>query len=490
MKKVLIIGAGIGGMSSAALFAKDGYDVTVVEKNNTFGGRGITYSNKEFMFDMGPSWYLMPEVFERFFGKFGKKSSDFFKLIKLEPYYRVFFEDDGKIDVPSNLKEIYSLFDTFEENGGEKLKKYLEKAKYKYDIAMDKFLYKEYNSIIDFFNPQILIEGTKLHLFSSIDSYAKKYFSSEKARKILEYSMVFLGGSPSNTPALYSIMSHVDLNLGVWYPYGGIWKLMEAIYLLGKENGVKYIFDNEVTEIIVSNGKATGVKTKNGKISADIVIADADYPHVEMDLLDEKNRTYNEKYWEKKVIAPSSLLIYLGLKGRINGLKHHNLFLAKNWNEHFDSIFKNHNSWPDNPSYYVGCPSKTDDTVAPNGCENIFVLVPVAAGLKDDDKIREEYFNKTISHMEKTLGENIFDKIIEKRIFSHRDFSLYYNAYKGTALGMAHTLFQTAVFRPKHKSKKVSNLYYVGHFTHPGVGMPMAMISAEIVHGEILKNDR
>jgi len=480
-KKIVIIGAGISGLACAALLAKKGFSVTVVEKNSMAGGRAIVWKKNGFLFDLGPSWYLMPEVFEKFFNKFKKSAKDFYELKRLDPCYRVFFDEEGEIDVPADRKGINTVFDSFEQNGAKKLKDYLIDAEYKYNTAMKEFLYKEYSTIFDFLNPKIILNAPKLRLFESIDSFASRFFKSKKAKKVLEYSMVFLGGSPSNTPALYSIMSHVDLTLGVYYPMNGMWVLFDAVKKLGENSGVKYRFNLEVQKIVVDEkNKVIGVRTKKGFIPADIVISGADYEHTEQKLLEEKHRNYSKNYWEKRVVAPSAVLMYLGFEGRIKKLKHHNLFLAKDWDKHFREIF-DEPVWPQNPSYYVGCPSKSDPSVAPKGKENVFVLVPVAAGLKDTNKIKEKMFEFVINDLEKKTGEKLRERIIVKRLFAQSDFKSLYNAYKGTALGIAHTLFQTAVFRPAHKSKKVKNLFFAGNYTHPGIGVPISLISSEIV---------
>jgi phytoene desaturase len=356
----------------------------------------------------------------------------------------------------------------------------LDKSKYEYEIAMKDFIYKDYKHLTDFFKPKLIVEGTKLHMFEKLDSYAQRYFSSEKIRQILEYTIVFLGGSPYDSPALYSLMSHVDFNMGVWFPKGGMGKLVEAMQTLAEEQGVAFEFNQPVNEIIVENKKATGVKTKKNTYHADTIVVNADYAWAEMNLLDEKYRTYSEKYWDKRKIAPSAYLLYLGLDKQLENFTHHNLYFDPDWEEHFDDIFK-HPQWPEKFSYYVSCISKTDPTTAIKGGENVFVLIPVAAGLKDTEETRKLYFDKTINHMEKLAKENIKDHIVVKRIFAHNDFQNRYNAFKGTALGLAHTLRQTAIFRPRHQSKKVDNLYYTGHYNHPGIGVPMVVISSQIL---------
>jgi len=345
---------------------------------------------------------------------------------------------------------------------------------------MNEFIYKDYQHLTDFFNRKLVMEGAKLHMFDKLDHYAQRFFQNPKIRKILEYNIVFLGGTPYNTPALYALMSHVDFNLGVWYPIGGMGKLVEAFYKLGESHGVEYRFNEEVKKIEIEKKRAKKVVTNSDTYEADIFVVNADYAYAETQLLDKKHQTHPQKYWEGKSIAPSALLFFLGLNKRLDNLIHHNLYFHPDWEKHFDTIFKKP-AWPDEPSYYVSCPSKTDDSVAPKDGENIFILVPVAPGLDDNPKIREIYYEKILGHLENLIKESIKDSVVVKRSFAHNDFSQLYNAYKGTALGFAHTLRQTAIFRPRHKSKKVQNLYYTGHYTHPGIGVPMVVISSQIL---------
>lgn len=485
-KKIIIIGAGFGGLSAAALLAQSGHEVTVFEKNSQPGGRAMVYRDKGFTFDMGPSWYLMPDVFERFFARFHKTPQNFLNLVRLDPAYRIFFSPKKIIDISSDLEKNITLFKKLEPDGEEKFKRYLDLSEEQYNISMTKFVYKEFRSIFDFFEKEVLFAGPKLKVWESIDRYTKRFFSSEDARKILQYNIVFLGGSPSNTPALYAIMAHIDFNLGVWYPMGGMGKLVEALVTLGKSHGVKYVFNQPVERIVVKEKHATGVKTTKGNYQADIVIANADYPYVETCLLPKESVSYPESYWRKKTVAPTGFIMYIGVKRKIKGLTHHNLFLEHDWMDHFNSIFSNP-SWPDKPSYYVSCPSKTDPSVAPSGMENLFILVPVASGLADTPEIRQKYAEKILAHFQKSIGDQFEKEIITKRIFAHNDFSDLFHAYKGSALGLSHTLWQSALFRPAIRSKKVKNLFFAGQYTHPGIGVPTSIISGQIVSDAIEK---
>jgi phytoene desaturase len=483
----LIVGAGIGGLSLAALLSKAEKKVTIIEKNSNPGGRARVYREKDYVFDMGPSWYLMPDIFEKFFEKLGLDIEECYELVRLDPSYRIFFKNEELIDVSAKLRENIELFDTFEENGGEKLKKYLEKAERDYHIAVDNLLLRDYDQLRTLLDPSLIREGIKLPLFGNIEGYISGIFSSEKAKKILEYSIGFIGGSTSHTPAIYYIMNHVDLNLGIWYPFGGIGKVVEEIYNFCIKNGVIFKFDENVTKIQVENNKAIGVETQKGFIGADHVIINADYPYSELNLLNEENRSYAKKYWESKIFAPSAMVIYIGLSKKLDKLEHHNLYLAGDWNLSFNKLYNTHDpDWPSNTSYYINVTSKTDSLVSPEYGETVFILIPVPDDFIDTPLTREELYIRIIKHMESITGEKIFGNEEVKRIFGPKDFNEDYNAYKGTSLGLVHTLRQSAFFRPRHKSRKIENLYYNGHYTHPGIGLPLVLVSSEILAERLL----
>lgn len=483
-KKVLIIGAGIGGLATAALLGKAGYQVTVLEKNTEPGGRASVWKSKGFTFDMGPSWYLMPDVFENYFAKFNKKSEDLLQLKRLDPHYRVYFGAKEYSDISVDMNKNNALFESLEKGSSIKISKFLNKAKEDYDTAMKYILYKEFKSLKDFLTKDLMREGRKLNLFQSLDGYVKSIVSNTRLQQILMYPIVFLGGSPKKTPSFYSILSHVDFNLGVFYPMGGIYALIKTLVLLAKEYKVKILTNASVSKILVKDSRAIGVRAGGKTYLADVVISNADYAFTELALLDKTYQTYPEAYWKKRTIAPSAFILYLGLRKKIPSLKHHTLSFAHDWELHFDQIFTRP-TYPDSPSFYVCTPSRTDPSVAPEGCENMFILVPVSPFIKDTLAQRKKYMDFILAEVEKLLGESIRDHILVQRVFSVKDFKDQYNAYQGTALGLAHTLTQTAVLRPAMKSKKVSNLYFVGQYTQPGIGMPMCLISAELVSKRI-----
>ena len=483
-KTAIIIGSGFGGLGTAAILAKAGYKVTVLEKNEMVGGRASVFEAKGFKFDMGPSWYLMPDVFEHFFEILDEDVHEHLDLKKLAPSYRIFYKDlNEKVDIYSDLEKDLPTIEAIEEGAGEALKDYLDKAGYQYDIAKDRFMYKNYDSIRDFLTREVATEGRKLSVFKNMDKYVSGFFKTEQMQKIMQYPLVFLGSSPYNTPAIYNIMSHIDFNMGVYYPQGGIYEISKALAYIAKKHGAKLHVNAPVAEIIVENWEAVGVRLEDGKeLRADIVISNADIEHTETKLLGELYREHSDKYWKKRTLAPSALIMYLGVKGKLPSLTHHNLLFSKDWKKNFGEIFDTPR-WPSDPSLYICAPSKTDPSVAPKGHENLFVLVPIAAGLDYTEKQLEKYADTILQTMENEMDlKGLREKIVYKKLFSVKDFSSRYNSYQGTALGLAHTLRQTAIFRPNNVSKKVKNLYYTGAGTNPGIGMPITLISAELLY--------
>jgi 1-hydroxy-2-isopentenylcarotenoid 3,4-desaturase len=494
-KKVVIIGAGLNGLATAAFLAAEGFDVTVTEQLDRPGGVARTVKEDGFVYDMGPTWYLMPEAYERFFALFGKKPSDYYSLKDLSPSYKMWFNEKESTTIVRDLETNMATFDSFETGGGEKLKRYLADSKWRYEIAVGDILYHDYRKAGDIFDWNLMVKGLKLNVFQDLDRHAQKYFKSRRARKVLEFNTVFLGCSPFKTPAFYSLMSHVDMVQGVFYPEGGMGAMIDGFYRHAQGLGVKFLFSNPAGKIAVEAAgsspsgsrkpaRVKGVETKEGFLEADFVVSTPDYRWAEHNLLEQKWRNYGERYWKKKVLAPATLIVYLGLNRKVPELVHHNFFFADRWEDHFAQIF-DHPAWPEDPSYYVGVTSKSDPAVAPEGGENIFLLVPVAAGLEDSDEIREAFADRILAHLEGICGTDIRGSVVSKKIVSQRDFISTYNYTDGTALGLAHTLWQTAIFRPRHDSRKVEGLFYGGHNTQPGIGLPMALIGAELLWRQI-----
>lgn len=486
-KKVVIIGAGIGGLGTAGLFAKKGYDVTVLEKNEHAGGRANIFEANGFRFDMGPSWYLAPDLFEHYFRLLGERVEDHLDLVRLTPSYRIFFQGDPEtLEIHSDIEKDGRTFDAIEPGSSEKLKKYLAQSEYQYEVATQHFMYKNYDTVFDFFNKRVMTEGQKLSVFSKMHNFVTRFFKTRKLQQVMEYTMVFLGTSPYEAPAIYNLMSHMDFNQGVFYPQGGFYELIKALVRVAEKNGAKVRTNAAVAEIMVSNGKASGVRLENGEVvEADIVISNADYQFTETWLLPESSQTYKKKYWDKKVLAPSAFILYLGVKEKMPQLIHHNLLFSDDWRKNFDEIYRDP-KLPNEPSLYVCAPSVTDPNVAPEGKENLFVLVPIASGLDISEERKQEYADHVLERMEREMGlDGLREKIEYMRIYTVEDFLKDYNSFKGTALGLAHTIWQTAIFRPNNRSKKVSNLFYVGAGTNPGIGTQICLISAELVYKRV-----
>ncbi len=489
--KVLIIGGGIGGLATAALLARDNFQVTLVEKNKIVGGRARFLKLGNFYFDMGPSWYMMPEVFDRYFALFGKKTSDFYQLKKLKTHYRVFFEDGDYIDVKDDLKENLKIFKKYEKNGEQKLNFLINQAKYIYNFSMKDLVYLSYKNINELLRPKIIFNIHKLNLFQSLHSHIQKIIKNPKLQKIIEYTTVFLGGSPFNTPAFYQLVLHADLNLGIYYPKGGIYKIIEALQKLCLDYGVNIITNEEVSKVFIKNKKIIKVKTnQNKQYYADIFIVNADYPFFETNLLPKTHQTYSKNYWQKKTFSPSAFLIYLGIKDDLKFSQHHNLYFTDNWQDHFRDVYQK-KEIPTNPSFYYHVPSKTDSSMAPKNHHSVMILVPMPPNFYLDNKETENFYKKVINKFASINKiKNINDKIVVKKIFHATNFLEDYNSYFGSAFGIAHTLFQTALFRPKNFSSKIENLFYVGQHTNPGVGMPPVLISSQIVHNLVKKYEQ
>ena len=487
-KKVIVIGSGFSGLAAASCLAKDGYDVTVLEKNDVPGGRARKFEAQGFTFDMGPSWYWMPEVFEEFFARFGKQAADYYDLVRLDPSYRIFFGKNDTMDVPAGVEELCGMFERYEPGSSANLRKFLAEAQYKYEVGMGEFVRRPSLSFWEFADLRIVSSLFRLQMFQSLSSHVRKLFKNEQLIQLLEFPVLFLGATPEKTPALYSMMNYADMALGTWYPLGGMTRIIEGMVSLAEELGVKIETGQAVKQIYVPNGHATKVVTERMEYAADIVVGSADYHHIEQRLLKKENRQYSEAYWDKRVMAPSSLLFYLGIDKKLDNLRHHNLFFDKNFRQHAVEIYEQP-AWPSEPLFYVCAPSVTDDSVAPAGCENLFVLIPLAPDLEDTDEMREKYYHIVMDRLEKLTGQDVRQHVIYKRSFAHNDFKTDYHAFKGNAYGLANTLLQTAFLKPKIRSKKVSNLFYTGQLTAPGPGVPPSLISGQMVADFIIKEN-
>ncbi|WP_229113574.1 phytoene desaturase family protein [Halapricum desulfuricans] len=514
-RQVVVVGGGIGGLSAACYLADAGADVTVLEKNEQLGGRASRMERDGFVFDMGPSWYLMPDVFERFFEHFGREPEEFYDLERLDPHYRIFFKDGESggvpdtpsrgasgsadhqvIDISPDRAENRELFESIEPGAGEAFEEYLATSETHYRTAMEKFVYEDRSRLRDWIDLDVMRAAPiGLQLIGSMQGHVEDYFDDPKLQQIVQYTLVFLGGSPANTPALYNMMSHVDFNLGVYYPVpkdgdgpGGVGVVVDGIVELAEQLGVTFETDSEVGEI-TRRKDAFHVETVDGEVyRPDRVVVNADYRHAEQELMPEHERQYDESYWDDRTYAPSAYLMYLGVEGDVDELAHHTLVLPEDWNPHFEQIF-DRPAWPDDPAYYLCVPSKTDDAVAPEGHSNLFVLVPIAPGLRDTEALRERYREKILEDVATNTGVDLRDRIVVEETFAVDDFVDRYNATDGTALGLAHTLRQTALLRPNNRSSAVDGLYFTGAFTTPGIGVPMTLISGQHAAQALAEDD-
>lgn len=487
-KRVIIIGAGIGGIATANLLAKAGYTVDVYEQNDKPGGRARKFTTEGFTFDAGPSWYLMPDVFEQYFSIFGLSTKTELDLVRLSPAYKVFFEQSDPLVITGDITKDAQTFEAIEKGAGKKLRTYVDRADGIYRLSVKHFLYTNFSSVRDFLAGDIIKHGMRMLYLASttIDRYVRSFVTDLRLRQILEYPMVFLGSSPYSTPAIYSLMSALDFREGVFYPKGGLNSVIDSLMKLSRTLGVTYHYSTPVRQITSSKGVATGIVLQDGtSVAADIVISNADLHHTETALLAKTDQSYPESYWKKKQAGPSALLLYLGVEGTLPQLEHHNLFFTRAWKQNFEAIFKT-KQIPDNPSLYVCKPSATDSGVAPKNTENLFVLVPLPPDvmLRDNLQHNADRFLSLISDVMKI--PDLQKRIIVQEMFGPDDFCSTFNAWQGTALGPSHTLRQSAFLRTANKSKKVQNLYYVGGSTTPGIGLPMCLISAELVYKRII----
>ncbi len=481
-----VIGSGFSSLTAAIELASMGFDVEVFEKNETLGGRARHFKEEGFVFDMGPSWYWMPDVFEDFFARHGKKVEEYYNLIKLDPGFSIYYDDGEKLEIPESFNALVDTFENIESGSGDKLQHFMKRAEKKYEIGVKNLVYKPSKSIFEFINLKVIKGSFYLDIFTVFSKYVRKYFKHEKLIKLMEFPILFLGSLPSNTPAMYSLMNYSGLKQGTYYPIGGFYKIIEALVGLAKEKGVSFSCSSEVQKINVTNGKVCSLLVNNQNLPIDIVVAGADYHHVDSKLLEPKFRNYTNDYWNSRKLAPSCLLFYLGLNKKLKNVNHHTLFFDKDFSKHAKEIYETP-KWPNEPLFYMSCPSVSDDSVAPKGMENIMLLIPLAPDLKDSNEMREKYFLIMLERLNQLTGNDISESIVYKKSYCVSDFIKDYNAFKGNAYGLANTLDQTAILKPSLRNKKLKNLFYTGQLTVPGPGVPPSIISGQVVANEINK---
>ena len=485
-KRVCVIGSGFAGLSAACYLAKAGFQVTILEKNEAVGGRARKLSIDGFHFDMGPSWYWMPDVFDRFFNHFDKQTSDFYELVRLDPSYAVKFKDE-LIPIPAKMEEFESMCEKIEPGSSAALRKFLSQAQYKYEVGIHDLVQKPGRSLTEFIDLRLLYGLTKMDVLTSMRKHVHKFFKSPKLRELMEFPILFLGSTPANTPALYSLMNYADISLGTWYPMGGMNKVIEAMVSVAEELGVEIRTNQEVKAFQYANNRIARVVTESEITETDIVVAGADYNHVDQYLVAPEYRQYSPGYWDKREMAPSSLLFYLGISKQLPRMLHHVLFFDEDFNHHAHEIYTDP-KWPTKPLLYISATAKTDPNVAPEGHENLVVLIPVAPDLQDHDETREKYYNLVMDRLEAFNETNIRDHVVVKKSFAHRDFIEDYHSFlKEMPMVWPIHSGQTAILKPRLKSKKLNNLFHTGQLTVPGPGVPPSLISGEVVAKEISK---
>lgn len=479
MEKVTIIGSGFSSLSAACYMAKEGYNVTVFEKNSDIGGRARQWKRKGFTFDLGPTFYWMPDVFEKFFGDFGKSPSDYYKLIRLNPGYEIYFKEGTSIPLSSDFEKIIEVFEKKERGSGKFLRGFIKDAEYNYQVAINKVVYQPGDSALELIMPSTV---TRLpQFYSSLSHKIRSHIKSPELRQVLEFPVLFLGAKPSDIPAFYCFMNYADMKLGTWHIEGGMYELVKALQQLAESLGVKIQTDSPVRKIDIQNGKAKGVFIEDKWEETDLVISGADYVFSES-IIDKKYRNYSDQYWSRRVMAPSALLYYIAFDKKVENISHHTLFFDASFDEHAEKIY-NTPGWPQKPLFYASFPSRTDNTLAPSGKEVAIILIPVASGLTETTELKKYYFRQIIERMEKLTKQSLKDHILFYKSYSISDFIQDYNAYKGNAYGLSNILLQTAFLKPKIRNKKVGNLFYTGQLTVPGPGVPSALISGKIASG-------
>ncbi|MBW8687506.1 phytoene desaturase family protein [Chitinophaga rhizophila] len=486
VRSAIVIGAGFSGLSAAISLADKGFAVTLVERHDQTGGRARVLKEQGFTFDMGPSWYWMPEVAADFFSKHGRSIDNYLDLVRLDPSYQVIFGRQDTVALPASYDKLKQVFDSIEPGAGERLDRFMQEAGYKYRTAMSTYVNKPGLHFSELCSREVLGSFMKMDMLQSFSAHARKFFKDERLLRIIEFPVLFLGATADHIPAMYSMMNYADIKLGTWYPTGGMSMLVKAFTELAVESGVNIMLNTTVEKLEVSGNEITGVRTDKGLLTADVVVSGADYHHTDQELLPEGRGNYKTAYWDKRVMAPSCLIYYMGVSRKIPGLQHHNLFFENDLRAHAAAIYTKP-EWPEKPLFYLCCPSKTDDSVAPQGMENLFVLIPTAPGLQDTPAIRQHYLDMVLEKTAEYCGDDFRKDIVYSRSYACSDFIADYSAFKGNAYGLANTLGQTAFLKPSIRHKTISNLFFTGQLTVPGPGVPPAIISGQVVADYISK---
>ena len=501
MVRTVVIGGGVAGLASATLLAQEGHSVTLFERHERVGGRAGTLERDGFRFDTGPSWYLMPSAFDHFFQLLGTSTREQLDLRRLDPGYRVFTEPDAQgerapaVTVPAGAHAVRALFERLEPGSAQRVDEYLASAREAADFAERYFLYNPFTRLGKLATPELIKRVPHLTrlLSQSLETWVNERFCHPVLRQILQYPAVFLGTSPAEAPAMYHLMSALDLDQGVQYPMGGFWQFVSRLERLAIEAGVEIVTDAEVTGINTHRRRVQSITWRRRAehvALADVVVSAADLHHTETQLLVRADQSYPEEWWEKKKSGPGAIIVMLGVEGKLPQLPHHSLFFTTDWQSNFEAIFGANTRVPDPASVYVCKPSATDAGVAPKGCENLFVLVPVPAdtdlghGGPDGtgDGLVEMVADRVIDQVAGWAGiHDLRSRIRVRHTLGPADFADDYASWRGGMLGPAHTLTQSALFRPQNQSRRVKGLYYAGATTAPGVGVPMCLISAELV---------
>lgn len=479
--KVVVIGAGFAGLSAACFLARDGADVTVVERHDGPGGRARRWEEQGFRFDMGPSWYWMPDVFERFFAQFGRSVPEVYELRRLDPSYRIVWPSPhAPWDIPAGLPALRAWFEDVEPGAGVALDRFLKETRYIYDSAMSDYLFRPSLTVGSFVDPRLVLELGRMRMLRSMAAYARSFFRDSRLVRLVEWPVLFLGASARDTSAMYSLMSYADMALGTWWPMGGMIRIIEGMEAMARSLGVTFRYGTGAEAILTRQGRVTGIQTGEGSLDADAVLAATDYHHAEQDLLkDPRDRQYTPRWWGRRKMSPSSLLFYLGVRGKLGDLPHHTLFFDEDLDRHMEEVYRAP-AWPSAPLFYVSNPSVTDPSLAPSGHSNVFLLIPLAPGLDDTPEARARTYDLVMTRLESQIGASVRDRVVVKRSYAMADFVSDYSAFQGNAYGMANTLGQTGPFRPRLRSNRVRGLYFAGQLSVPGPGMPPSLISGEL----------